>query len=59
MGLGLSISHQILGRHHAHIEVDTRPGEFTCFTIFFPPPDPNSFWDAEDSVDSDTSDTLP
>jgi signal transduction histidine kinase len=44
MGLGLSITHQILGRHGAHIEVDTRPGEFTCFTIFFSPPDP----DAED-----------
>jgi signal transduction histidine kinase len=41
MGLGLSISHQILGRHGAHIEVDTKPGEFTCFTIFFSPPDPD------------------
>ncbi|WP_367874874.1 ATP-binding protein [Luteolibacter sp. Populi] len=59
MGLGLSISHQILGRHRAHIEVDTRPGEFTCFTIFFPPPDPDAFWDAEDSKNSDPSDTLP
>jgi signal transduction histidine kinase len=44
MGLGLSITHQILGRHRAHIEVESTPGEFTCFTIFFPPPDP----DAED-----------
>ncbi|WP_035607009.1 ATP-binding protein [Haloferula sp. BvORR071] len=59
MGLGLSITHQILGRHRAHIEVDTRPGEFTCFTIFFPPPDPDAVWDAEDSKDSDPSDTLP
>jgi signal transduction histidine kinase len=59
MGLGLSITHQILGRHRAHIEVDTRPGEFTCFTIFFPPPDPDALWDAEDSKDSDPSDSLP
>jgi len=65
MGLGLSITHQILGRHRAHIEVDTRPGEFTCFTIFFPPPDPDAVWDAdadadsEDLKDSDPSDTLP
>ena len=59
MGLGLSITHQILGRHRAHIEVDTRIGEFTCFTIFFPPPDPDALWDAEDSKDSDPSDSLP
>ncbi|MCW1884739.1 ATP-binding protein [Luteolibacter flavescens] len=52
MGLGLSITHQILGRHGAHIEVDTRPGEFTCFTIFFSPPDP----DADDGdADPETS----
>jgi len=50
MGLGLSITHQILGRHGAHIEVDTRPGEFTCFTIFFSPPDP----DIDDDGDADT-----
>jgi len=57
MGLGLSITHQILNRHGAHIEVDTRPGEFTCFTIFFSPPDP----DADDGdADSETpSDSEP
>lgn len=49
MGLGLSITHQILGRHRAHIEVDTRPGEFTCFTLFFPPP-------GQDFQDDDTND---
>lgn len=60
MGLGLSITHQILGRHRAHIEVDTRPGEFTCFTIFFPPPDPDADWEQEEeAIDSDPSDSLP
>ena len=60
MGLGLSITHQILGRHRAHIEVDTRSGEFTCFTIFFPPPDPDATWEQEEeSIDSDPSDSLP
>ncbi len=60
MGLGLSITHQILGRHRAHIEVDTRAGEFTCFTIFFPPPDPDAGWEQEEeSTDSDPSDSLP
>jgi len=60
MGLGLSITHQILGRHRAHIEVDTRAGEFTCFTIFFPPPDPDADWEQEEeSIDSDPSDSLP
>lgn len=36
MGLGLSITHQILQSHHALIEVDSRPGRFTRFRIFFP-----------------------
>lgn len=36
MGLGLSITHQILQRHRARVEVDSRPHEFTCFRIFFP-----------------------
>ncbi|MDB6079588.1 MAG: hypothetical protein JWO82_3335, partial [Akkermansiaceae bacterium] len=53
MGLGLSITHQILGRHRAHIEVDTRVGEFTCFTIFFPPPGLDY---PEDDDSNDTSD---
>lgn len=51
MGLGLSITHQILERHRAHIEVDTRPG-FTCFTLFFPPFDA----DAPEDDSNDTSD---
>jgi signal transduction histidine kinase len=45
MGLGLSISHRILLTHQAHIEVDSRPGEFTCFRLAFPKPD-----DAEPSL---------
>lgn len=36
MGLGLSIIHRILRTHKAHIEVDSRPGEFACFRIVFP-----------------------
>jgi signal transduction histidine kinase len=39
MGLGLSITHQILQSHKAMIEVDSRPGEFTRFRIIFPKPD--------------------
>ncbi len=38
MGLGLSITHQILETHRALIEVDSRPGRFTRFRIFFPKP---------------------
>ena len=38
MGLGLSITHQILQSHKALIEVDSRPGEFTRFRIVFPKP---------------------
>ena len=39
MGLGLSISHRILLTHQAHIEVDSCPGEYTCFRLVFPKPD--------------------
>jgi signal transduction histidine kinase len=38
MGLGLSISHRILLTHKAHIEVDSRPGQFACFRLVFPKP---------------------
>jgi signal transduction histidine kinase len=38
MGLGLSITHQILEAHGALIEVDSRPGAFTRFRIVFPKP---------------------
>jgi signal transduction histidine kinase len=38
MGLGLSITHQILEAHKAIIEVDSRPGKFTVFRIIFPKP---------------------
>ena len=36
MGLGLSITHQILQAHRAIVEVDSRPCEFTRFRIVFP-----------------------
>lgn len=38
MGLGLSITHQILQAHRAIVEVDSRPGEFTRFRLAFPAP---------------------
>lgn len=47
MGLGLSITHQILQAHRAIIEVDSRPEEFTRFRIAFPAP---SFESEPDSV---------
>ena len=49
MGLGLSITHQILQSHKAIVEVDSRPTEFTRFRIAFPAPsyspDPESVLD--------------
>ena len=36
MGLGLSICRRILEDHGATIEVDSKPGQFTEFTISFP-----------------------
>ncbi|MFT4177703.1 MAG: ATP-binding protein [Luteolibacter sp.] len=36
MGLGLSITHQILQNHKAIVDVDSHPGEYTRFNIIFP-----------------------
>ena len=36
MGLGLSITHQILDRHQVRVEVDSRPHDFTAFRLHFP-----------------------
>ncbi|MEO5913700.1 MAG: ATP-binding protein [Luteolibacter sp.] len=49
MGLGLSITHQILQAHKAIIEVDSRPTEFTRFRIAFPAPSFSS--DSESVLD--------
>jgi two-component system, NtrC family, sensor kinase len=35
-GLGLSISHHIITAHGGHIEVDSQPGEETCFRVYLP-----------------------
>jgi signal transduction histidine kinase len=47
MGLGLSITHQILQAHNGIVEVDSRPTEYTRFRIAFPAP---SFTPEEESV---------
>ncbi len=39
-GLGLAVSYGIIQEHHGSIEVNTRPGEGTCFLLEFPLPAP-------------------
>ncbi len=59
MGLGLSITHQILQNHRAAVDVDSRPGQYTRFRITFPGP---SFESDEYSVldqATDESQALP
>ncbi len=36
MGLGLSITHHILERHGAVVDVDSQPGKYTDFRVMFP-----------------------
>jgi signal transduction histidine kinase len=35
-GLGLSVVHGIIKTHHGQIDVDSQPGQGTCFTIRLP-----------------------
>jgi signal transduction histidine kinase len=35
-GLGLSVSYGIVQNHRGEIRVESRPGQGTCFTLFFP-----------------------
>jgi signal transduction histidine kinase len=37
-GLGLSIVHGIVKRHGGQLDVDSKPGQGTTFTIAFPRP---------------------
>jgi signal transduction histidine kinase len=37
-GLGLSIVHGIVERHGGHVDVDSKPGQGTTFTVSFPRP---------------------
>jgi signal transduction histidine kinase len=59
MGLGLSITHQILEAHQAIIEVNSRPGKFTVFRIVFPKaadePEPNPDPEFESVLDRPVS----
>ncbi len=51
MGLGLAITHQILKTHHAHIDIDSKPGEFTEFRLIFPIPTYGDEDDTESVLD--------
>ncbi len=41
LGIGLTISSQIIKRHHGTIEIESQPGEFTRFIITLPIFNPN------------------
>ena len=52
MGLGLSITHQILQSHGAVVEVDSRPGAYTSFRMTFPGINQFNQMNSPDSADS-------
>ena len=54
MGLGLSITHQILQAHKAIVEVDSRPFDFTRFRIAFPAP----VFDSEEDLSPESFSTI-
>jgi signal transduction histidine kinase len=35
-GLGLSISHSIVHEHGGWIQVESKPGEGSCFSVYLP-----------------------
>jgi PAS domain S-box-containing protein len=47
-GLGLSISHHIIAAHGGRIEVDTKPGDGSCFRLYLPLRDIRSSHAAEE-----------
>ena len=49
-GLGLSLVHGIVKNHKGHITVDSRPGEGTCFDIYWP------VLEDEEAIENETDD---
>ncbi len=51
-GLGLAIAYKIVEAHHGTIDVASRPGEGTCFDLFFPLAGPSPVEETEAEISS-------
>lgn len=51
-GLGLTVCKEIVKKHNGEIRVDSKPGEGSCFTLYFPIKEENSGNEMEKDIDT-------
>ncbi len=55
-GLGLSVVHGIVRAHQGAIDVDSAPGQGSCFHLYFPSPEESADRGGDDAADGSSTD---